>query len=154
MLMSAELKGLVMWFILFLDLPYVRYNCAKFHHCRIGVADFREGGVGAKKPLPIREQSRKSPSLIGLRLSLLLFTVALPFITFVKWGEFAKLITKRSRHKFKGINAMKKKHQIALALFVLTLIQKDRKTGSDKRIIWTKFTWRFLNTEFQRKTWF
>ena len=93
------------------------------------------GGVGAKKPLPIREQSRKSPSLIELRLSLLLFTVALPFITFVKWGEFAKLITKRSRHKFKGINAMKKKHQIALALFVLTLIQKDRKTGSDKRII-------------------
>ena len=91
------------------------------------------GGVGAKKPLPIREQSRKSPSLIELRLSLLLFTVALPFITFVKWGEF--VMTKRSRHKFKGINAMKKKHQIALALFVLTLIQKDRKTGSDKRII-------------------
>ena len=24
-------------------------------------------GVGAKKPLPIREQSRKSPSLIGLK---------------------------------------------------------------------------------------
>ena len=34
----------------FLDLPYVRYNCAKFHHCRIRVADFRE--AGPKRPPP------------------------------------------------------------------------------------------------------
>ena len=30
---------------IFLDLPWVRYNCAKFHHCRICVTDFREGGL-------------------------------------------------------------------------------------------------------------
>ena len=34
MLMSAELKGCVTWFICFLDLLWVRYNCAKFHQCR------------------------------------------------------------------------------------------------------------------------
>ena len=39
----------VTWFIHFLDLPLVRYNCAKFHHCRICVADFKEG---AKKAHP------------------------------------------------------------------------------------------------------
>ena len=47
MLISAELKGCVTWFIHFLDLHYVRYNCAKFHHCRICVADFREGSLFA-----------------------------------------------------------------------------------------------------------
>ena len=48
-------------------------------------------------------------------------------LLFVKWGEIAKLMTKKSRHRFKGINAMKKKHQITLMLFILTLIQKDKK---------------------------
>ena len=43
MLMSAELKRCVTWFIYFLDFLYVMYNCAKFHHCRICVTDFREG---------------------------------------------------------------------------------------------------------------
>ena len=38
MLMSAELKGCVTRFIYFLDLFYVRYKCAKFHHCRQCVA--------------------------------------------------------------------------------------------------------------------
>ena len=58
-LMSAEFKEYVTWFIHFLDLPYVRYNCAKFHHCRICVVDFREDGpkrpphpwVASKKPI-------------------------------------------------------------------------------------------------------
>ena len=44
MLMSVELKWCITWFIYFLNLPWVRYNCAKFHHCRICVTDFREGG--------------------------------------------------------------------------------------------------------------
>ena len=60
---------------------------------------------------------------LNLSLSLLLFTVTFSF----NWGEIAKLMTKRFMHKFKGINAMKKKHQIALMRFILTLIQKDRK---------------------------
>ena len=35
MLISAELRGFVTWFIHFLGLLWVRCNCAKFHHCRI-----------------------------------------------------------------------------------------------------------------------
>ena len=38
---------------------------AKFHHCRICVTDFREGGLFW--PIPIHEQLQKSPSWIGLR---------------------------------------------------------------------------------------
>ena len=45
MLMSAEPKGYVMWFVQFLEILQVRYNCAKFHYCRICVRDFREGGL-------------------------------------------------------------------------------------------------------------
>ena len=44
MLMSVELKACVTWFIYFLELLCVSYNCAKFHHCRIYVTGFREGG--------------------------------------------------------------------------------------------------------------
>ena len=46
MVISAELKECVTLFMYFLDLHQVRYNCAKFHNCRICVADFRfqEGG--------------------------------------------------------------------------------------------------------------
>ena len=36
----------------FLDLLYVRYNCAKFHQCRICVTDFREGGPFCPSPHP------------------------------------------------------------------------------------------------------
>ena len=43
MLMSAELKGCVAWFIYFLDLLQARYNCAKFHHCGLCVINFRVG---------------------------------------------------------------------------------------------------------------
>ena len=42
MLMSAELKGCVTWFMHFLGLLWVRYNGAKFHQCKICVTDFRE----------------------------------------------------------------------------------------------------------------
>ena len=40
-LMSAEPKGYVTRFIYFLDLLWVRYNFAKFHHWKICVTDFR-----------------------------------------------------------------------------------------------------------------
>ena len=75
MLISAELKGCVTWFIYFFDLLWARYNCAKFHNCRICVTDFWEGGAFLPPPPPIREQPRKSPSWIGLMsvLVLLLF---------------------------------------------------------------------------------
>ena len=35
-------QGASTWLINLLDLLWVRYNCAKFHHCRICVTDFRE----------------------------------------------------------------------------------------------------------------
>ena len=50
MLMSAELKGCVTWFIYFLDLPWIRYDCAKFYHCRICVTDFRDWGPFCPPP--------------------------------------------------------------------------------------------------------
>ena len=54
MLMLAELKGCATWFIYFFNLLWVRYNCAKFHHCRTCVTEFRE-------------QPPKSPSWTGLK---------------------------------------------------------------------------------------
>ena len=66
MLIPAEFKGCVMWFIYFLDLLWVKHNCATFHHCRICLTDFRDGAPS------IREQPRKSPSWIGLKVSLLI----------------------------------------------------------------------------------
>ena len=53
----------VTWFIYFLDLFQVRYNCAKCHHCRVCVTDFREGShpwVAPKKPIlnRVKEISR------------------------------------------------------------------------------------------------
>ena len=51
-LMSAELKGFVTWFIYFLDLLWVRHNCAKFHYCRICVTDSRRGWGAFCPPHP------------------------------------------------------------------------------------------------------
>ena len=51
MLMSTERKGCVKWFKYFLDLLWVRFNCAKFHHYRICVTDFGEGGLFTPPPL-------------------------------------------------------------------------------------------------------
>ena len=61
-----ELKRCVTWFIYFLDLLSVTCNCAKCHHWRICVTDFREGELFCP---PIRAQPRKSPSWIGLKMS-------------------------------------------------------------------------------------
>ena len=43
MLISAEFKGCVTWFIYFSSLFKVRYNCSNFHHCRMCVTNFRNG---------------------------------------------------------------------------------------------------------------
>ena len=44
--------------------------CVNFHHCRISVTDFTDGRGGGEAfcPLTIREQPRKSPSRIGLKV--------------------------------------------------------------------------------------
>ena len=64
MLISAELKECVTWFIYFLNVFWPRYNCANFYHCKTCVTDFRKG-EGFFVPL-IREQIRKSPFWIEL----------------------------------------------------------------------------------------
>ena len=66
MLMWAEFVGCVTWFICFLDLLYVRYNCAQFYHCRICVTEFRERAI-LRPPSPIREQPQKVPFWIGAK---------------------------------------------------------------------------------------
>ena len=42
-LMSADIKMCANLFVYVLNLLWVRYNCAKFHHCRICVRDLRKG---------------------------------------------------------------------------------------------------------------
>ena len=49
-LMSAEFKRYLTWFLCILDLLWVRYNCAKFHHCRICVTEFKDGNVLCTHP--------------------------------------------------------------------------------------------------------
>ena len=89
MLMSAELKECVTSFIHFFSLPQVSFNCAKFHHCRICVAGFREGDkkapanprAGPKKPILNRvslyvvEPGKKSMMLYFIHLVKLFFSI-------------------------------------------------------------------------------
>ena len=87
MLMTAELKEYFTWFIYFFGLPYVRYNCGKFHHCWICMTDFREGG---QKGPPIRE-ARKSPSWIGLRtFSVNVTKSAVSTLKMCQWNRFRR----------------------------------------------------------------
>ena len=78
MLMSAEFKGCVTWFMHLSNLLYVRYNCAQFYHCRICVADFRKGPLFA--PLPICEQLGKNPSWIELLYFIRFLSLAVPHL--------------------------------------------------------------------------
>ena len=65
MLMSAERKKCVTWFIYSFGLLWVRYNCAKFHHCRMCGTDLKRESLFDPS---IREQPRKGPSWIGLKM--------------------------------------------------------------------------------------
>ena len=49
-LMPGEINGCVTRFIYFLDVLWVRYNCAKFHHCRICVTNYLGRGIFAPYP--------------------------------------------------------------------------------------------------------
>ena len=61
MLMSAELKECVTWFIYFSYLVWIRQNCAKFYHCRICVTVFREVGLFGPPPPPPHHHLRAAP---------------------------------------------------------------------------------------------
>ena len=50
LLISGEKMTCVTSFIFVLDLLLVRFNCAKSHHCRICVREFRDGGLFALSP--------------------------------------------------------------------------------------------------------
>ena len=66
---SAEHKGCVTWFILFLDLLYVRYNCVMFYHCRICVVDFKEMALFAPCPSMTSPQNAYPEYLILMVMS-------------------------------------------------------------------------------------
>ena len=55
-LISAELKGCVTWFIYILDLLWVRRNCIKFHHCRLCGTVFREGAFWASNSWAVQKR--------------------------------------------------------------------------------------------------
>ena len=74
MVILEEVRVCITWFIYFLDLLWVRYNCAKFHNSRICVTDFRDGGLFVPS---IREQPQKCPSWIGLSKVYLQYLLAL-----------------------------------------------------------------------------
>ena len=92
MLMPAELKWCVTWFIYFLNPLCVRYNCGKFHHCRICVTDFREGAFhphpwsGLKKPILNRVKRFKQTSekqFLHLNYYIVFLHILLSFITLI-----------------------------------------------------------------------
>ena len=91
----------------FLDLLWVRYNCAKFHHCRICVTGFREGGLFALPP-SISEQPRKSPSWTGLKSSFLILDLFLKTgVTSVNLNEAGNCEEEMATLNWKQIHSAK-----------------------------------------------
>ena len=93
MLMPAELKWWVTWFMHFLDFLWIRYKCAKRHHCRICKAYFKEGSLfGAPNPWAA---SKKRPSSIGLKVhNAFQTTLKFHFQILLQFYRTAKKITK------------------------------------------------------------
>ena len=60
---------------IFLNLPQVKYNCAKFYHCRICVTDL---GRGAKKPPLHPWAAPEKPIWIGLKVAPKTWSVSNP----------------------------------------------------------------------------
>ena len=57
LVINADVKehnGCVTWFMYFLDLLWVMYNCTNFHHCRICVSDLMDWEGGAFCPPSVR----------------------------------------------------------------------------------------------------
>ena len=101
MLMSTELKKCIMWFIYFLDLRWVRYNCAKFHHFRICVKNFREGGLFAPPPHPWA--APKKPILNRINLWFNALFKFFMFITYCSLSyKFATSFSNFSHFGFSG----------------------------------------------------
>ena len=120
MLMSAELKECVTWFIYFLDLLWVRYNCAKFHHCTICATNFRE--QGPFWPLPHPWADPKKPILNSVKDPIL--HVAFKYL--YRWWS---LIWTSAKYLIKDVSPGQglcdwKKHMLT---FVVNLRLMDRK---------------------------
>ena len=59
---ASRTQGVCQMIYIFLDLLYVRYNCAKFYHSRICVTDFKEAGdEGERFGSPYLWAARKGP---------------------------------------------------------------------------------------------
>ena len=69
MLMPAELKRCVTWFVYFLDLLWMRYNCVKFFRCRICVTDFREGSLFVPPSYPWAAPKKLSLNRIKAKIN-------------------------------------------------------------------------------------
>ena len=93
LLMSAEFKMCVMWFIHFLDIHWRRYNCVKFHHCVICVVGFQKGRTFLA-PAPTNEHPQTGSSSIGLMLKSCLFSFSMvyKFIQILRWAEKWQLV--------------------------------------------------------------
>ena len=78
---------------IFLDSPWRRYNCAKFHNCGICVADFQKGKTFLASS-PIREKPQKGSFWIGLMLKSFLFRFSMvyKFIQILRWAEKWQLV--------------------------------------------------------------
>ena len=56
----------ICWFLV--KKCWSQYNCVKFHHCRIYVTDFREGGILHPPPFPLHPWTApKKPILNGVK---------------------------------------------------------------------------------------
>ena len=114
MLMSAELKACVTWFIYFLDLLYVRYNCAKSHHCRICVTTMSTNhkglswvGLGAYSRSIMLQKSCficfKESHLKIMKNAFYFMLKALEIFTFLLWlfGYVEKRLDKKAKANLK-----------------------------------------------------
>ena len=75
-------KGFVTWFIYFLDLLWVRYNCDKFHHCRTRVTDFLDGDSFCSPPSILKMKTEEMKKLKIIPTTIRLRKVQLPITRF------------------------------------------------------------------------
>ena len=110
----SRTQGCVAWFTYFLDLLWVRYNCAKFHYCRIYVTDFREGGpFCTPPPTPYPWAAPKKPILSRVK--------ATCHINSGAERNFSGSNSYISRHIFRKFSNTSANNNIVLASIVLNI---------------------------------
>ena len=89
----SRTHGVCHMIYIFLDLLYVRCNCAKFYHSRICATDFKEaGGGGGTFWLPLSVSSLKRPMLNSTNVNHYIDGIR-PWHVFVCWcGKIIVLV--------------------------------------------------------------